>query len=71
MPASQMNTGLPEVGEAGTVERFCRTCVFFHEDRVRFLPDEASEVVPPACYFRGRVMGPGWCHGAQYQEDIP
>ncbi len=71
MTASQMSAGLPEVGDVETVERFCRTCVSFHESRARFLPEEAPDLVPPACYSQGRVMPPGWCRGDLYQEDIP
>lgn len=71
MTVLRQRPGVPEVGEIETLERFCRTCVSFHESRARFLPDEAPALVPPACYFEGRVMPPGWCRGEQYQEDIP
>ncbi len=54
-----------------TPVRFCPTCVFYHEDRERFLPGEAPELVPPSCYFAGSARPPGWCAGESYQEDIP
>jgi hypothetical protein len=53
------------------LDRFCRTCVSYHETRVRFLPGEAPELIPPACYFEARVRVPGWCGGTNYREDIP
>jgi hypothetical protein len=59
-----------EIDTAKAVERFCSSCVSFHEDRAKFFPGEASELVPPACYFHGHVMRPGWCQGARYQEPI-
>jgi hypothetical protein len=69
--ALRRNGGSPEIGEGETVERFCRSCVFFHDSRARFLPAEAPDLVPPACYSDGRIMPPGWCGGSHYQEDIP
>ncbi|MBI4736122.1 MAG: hypothetical protein HY766_08680 [candidate division NC10 bacterium] len=36
-----------------------------------FLPGEAPGLVPPACYFQGQALSPGWCGGTGYQEDIP
>lgn len=59
------------VSHTETADRFCRTCVYYHETRVRFLPGEASDLIPPACYFQGTVMPTGWCGGTGYQEDIP
>jgi hypothetical protein len=58
-------------GEAELIDRFCRACVSYHETRVRFLPGEAPELVPPACYFEATVRVPGWCGGTNYREDIP
>lgn len=63
--------GSPGDTRAETIERFCRTCISFHATRSRFLPGEAVDLVPPACYFQGRLMPPGWCVGSAYQEDIP
>lgn len=71
MPPVQMKAGSAEAGHIETIERFCRTCVCFHESRARFLPGEAPDLVPPACYSDGRIMPPGWCGGDLYQEDIP
>ncbi len=65
---------LPQMGGAPPEEtpvRFCPTCVFFYEDRARFLPGEATDLVPPSCYFEGSPRSPGWCAGENYQEDIP
>jgi hypothetical protein len=59
------------IRHAETIDRFCRTCIFHHETRARFLPGEAPRLVPPACYFQGQAMPPGWCAGSAYQEDIP
>lgn len=59
------------ISEAETVHRFCRTCISFHETRARFLPGEASDLIPPVCYFQGQAMSLGWCGGTAYQEDIP
>jgi hypothetical protein len=59
------------VGQAEAVDRFCRTCVRFHETRVRFLPDEAPDFVPPGCYYRGNGKPAGWCNGVQYEEGLP
>ena len=59
------------ISEAETVHRFCRTCISFHETRARFLPGEASDLVPPVCYFQGQARSPGWCGGTAYKEDIP
>ncbi len=55
---------------AKAVERFCSTCVSYHASRAKFFADEAPELVPPACYFQGRVMRPGWCQGTRYQEAL-
>ncbi len=60
-------TGTPEE----THGRFCPTCVFFYEDRERFLPGEAPDLVPPSCYYEGSPRQPGWCSGENYEEDIP
>ncbi len=62
--------GGPESPEMTPI-RFCPTCVFFYEDRARFLPGEAPDLVPPSCYFEGSPRTPGWCAGESYQEDIP
>ncbi len=59
--------GVPEE----TPVRFCPTCVFYYEDRARFLPGEAPDLDPPGCYFEGSPRTPGWCAGENYQEDIP
>ena len=70
--ALQETGGQPTRDEPGQlVDRFCRTCVSYHETRVRFLPGEAPDLIPPACYFEGTGRVPGWCGGANYQEDIP
>jgi hypothetical protein len=58
-------------GATELIDRFCRACVSYHETRVRFLPGEAPELTPPACYFEATVHVPGWCGGANYREDIP
>ncbi len=55
---------------AKAVERFCSTCVSYHDSRAKFFPGEAPELVPPSCYFQGRVMQPGWCQGTRYQEAL-
>lgn len=68
---ARLNLGLFEANEEETVDRFCRTCIFFHETRARLLPGEAPDLVPPACYFRANAMPPGWCLGNAYEEDIP
>jgi len=69
---SQGTVGPPSRSEAeALLDRFCRTCVSYHETRVRFLPGEAPELIPPACYFEARVRVPGWCGGTNYREDIP
>jgi hypothetical protein len=59
------------VGQAEAVGRFCCTCVRYHETRVKFLPGEAPDFVPPGCYYRGRGKVAGWCKGVQYEEGIP
>jgi len=58
-------------GAEELLDRFCRTCVSYHETRVRFLPGEAPDLTPPACYFEGVARVPGWCGGSNYREDIP
>lgn len=59
------------LSEAEIVHRFCRTCIFFHETRARFLLGEAPDLVPPVCYLQAQARSPGWCGGTAYQEDIP
>ncbi len=59
-----------DLREEGRV-RFCPTCIFFYEERTRFLPGEAPDLVPPSCYFQGSPRRPGWCSGENYEEDIP
>lgn len=71
MPRVQGKAGSAEAGHTETIERFCRSCVFFHDSRARFLPGEAPGLVPPACFLGGRIGPPGWCGGSRYQEDIP
>jgi hypothetical protein len=61
----------PKASETEAIDRFCRTCVSFHESRAKFFPEEAPDVVPPVCYSQGRAQRPGWCQGALYQEGIP
>jgi hypothetical protein len=58
-------------GQAEAVGRFCCTCVRYHETRIRFLPGEAPDFVPPGCYYRGIGKVAGWCKGVQYEEGIP
>ena len=65
------NRRSPETDKAEAIDRFCRTCVSFHEDRAKFFPDEAPDVVPPVCYSQGRAQRPGWCQGTLYQEGLP
>jgi len=59
------------IDQVETVDRFCGTCVFFHETRTRFLPGEAPDFIAPNCYYDGSEMVSGWCAGAAYHEDIP
>jgi hypothetical protein len=59
------------VGQAEAVGRFCCTCVRYHETRVKFLPGEALDFVPPGCYYRGSGRAAGWCKGVHFEEGIP
>jgi hypothetical protein len=67
----QRNADSRPISQAETLDRFCGTCVFFHETRAMFLPGEASDFIAPNCYYDGSLMVSGWCAGAAYHEDIP
>ena len=58
-------------GVAELIDRFCRACVSYHETRALFLPGEAPDLTPPACYFKGTPRVPGWCGGTNFREGIP